>query len=171
VYPLDIIQRNEHYTDVTQFTQLPKNLPVVQPPTTWEEYINIQHPWEATILTNATSEITRISLQIYHDNTIWHIASDGSYKDHRGAYAWILSDGNTKLQQGTGLALGNPATAYRSELYGITAWYCCLYHVMKYFGIRSSKIIQPYSDNTKVIATHKMILTSQTVTIWWTTRI
>ena len=48
------------------------------------------------------------------------LATDGSHKDNRGSYGWILatSDG-TYLAEGSGTAYGATMTSFRCEAYGI----------------------------------------------------
>ena len=68
-----------------------------------------------------------------------------------------MHNGNTQINVGTGIVTGKPTTAFRAELYGVTAWYCCLYHLHHYLQYSPTASIKAYTDNTKVISYHHLI--------------
>ena len=70
--------------------------------------------------------------------------------------------GHKVLHKNEGSAPGNPMSAFRSELYGVVTWYCCLVHVMEYLNISSTVHITPYTDNVKVIKYHQHMITKST---------
>ena len=57
---------------------------------------------------------------------------------------------------------GNPITSFRSEIQGLLAWHCCMFHLTQFYDIKASITIQPYSENKKVIEYHHHI-TQQTI--------
>ena len=89
------------------------------------------------------------------------IVTDGSCKNHKASYAWIMHDGLQQITTGSGMVSGNPTTAFRSELFGIAAWYCCVYHATHYLHHDQHFTIVPYTDNTKVIQYHQQVLSQE----------
>ena len=49
------------------------------------------------------------------------------------------------------MQFANLFAALRSELHGVLAWYCCVYHLTQYYGNTIDINITPYSDNSTVI--------------------
>ena len=69
-----------------------------------------------------------------------------------------MHDGIKQITTGSGMVTGNPTTAFRSELYGIAAWYCCVSHATQYIQNDHPLTIVPYTDNNKVIQYHQQVL-------------
>ena len=155
VIPMDIVKRT-----TTEVTLTIPDTPVPPQPTstillTWQQYISHLSHWEKGIINDVTTDIQYLWKNLTIGDQHWKIISDGSYADLKSAYSWIIYDGKQQIQKCTGMTPGNPATAFRAELYGVLSWYCCLFHVLQYFEIRSKVQITPFTDNTKVIHYHQ----------------
>ena len=119
--------------------------------TTWTQYLSTLPTWESRILTEVSPAITNIWQDLHQSNPQWKLICDGSFVAPKALYCWKLYDGNNIIYTGTGMAPGNPATAFRAELYSIVTWYSCMYHTMTYFDLQSNVQVIPYTDNTKVL--------------------
>ena len=158
VQPLDIIDITETHYEVSIPESLHIHTSPQTPLATWQQYITMLPIWDQQILHGVTTDIMSIWESLLYPNTLWHIASDGSYKDGRASYAWTLHTTQSQYYNGTGQVFGNPITAFRAELFGMCAWYCALHHVIQYLQLENTIKIQPFTDNTKVIHYHKHII-------------
>jgi len=55
------------------------------------------------------------------------------------------------IQIGKGIVTGNPITPFCTELQGMVAVYCSVYHVMQYYDIHTTNKLTLYTDNMKVL--------------------
>jgi len=64
------------------------------------------------LLQETKKELVSLWIHLSNKKSNWYIASDGSHKGNKGAYAWALSDGDITLVSGIGIAPGNPTSVY-----------------------------------------------------------
>ena len=157
---MDILRQTSHTVKLTPPASIEHQ--IVAPPHcfTWSSYVNQLHPWEQCVLKNSIPDPSILWTHLIRRDQQWMIISDGSYVMNTAAYAWIIHDDNQILHRSQGMAPGNPMTAFRSELYGVVTWYCCIAHILKYLDIRPTVTILPYTDNMKVIKYHTHLITS-----------
>ena len=143
--PLDILvtTNNAYHLSIPYHRQRLPTIPAT--PTTWQEYIS--RLWERRIINDMQYSAQSIWYHFINSNQEVIIVTDGSYKDHKASYAWLMHDGNKQINTGSGTVTGNPTTAFRSELFGIVAWYCCVHHICQYLQYDIHITISPYTDN------------------------
>ena len=129
---------------------------------TWTQYLTTLPSWEQRIINDVSTDLRDIWEPLQHGNTQWTIISDGSYANNNGAYSWVIYNNGKQITQSIGMVPGNPVTAFRAELFGITTWYICISHVLEYFDLTSHIRITPYTDNAKVLQYHNMMTTPET---------
>ena len=129
IQPVDLVAQTQDYYDI-----LPPiiNIPIdanLRPITTWTEYQQNLIPWERQCIQDAQTSLLDYWIQLQESTPTWSVVSDGSYKNDKAAYAWIVTNGNKIIQQGTGTVSRNPITAFRAELHGLVAWYPTLWNL------------------------------------------
>ena len=119
-------------------TVLKRNLPrpLVLPttkPDNFNDYIHSLEHWEKALLLNTHFEQSFDELSSTL-TTPTIIASDGSVKDARGSFGWVIATLTGQiLAKGSGIAFGYEVTSFRSEAYGILAPLRLLYRLQLYF--------------------------------------
>jgi len=134
IHPVDIIRQTQ--TEYTVSIPMVSNisLPMKVTATTWIAYINSQTMWECRILHDNQFDHHNLWNCLNQQEVHLTVVSDGSYSFNKAAYAWVLMHHNHTRQQSTGMVTGNPITSFRSELYGVVAWYCSKYHFSEYLN-------------------------------------
>ena len=121
--PVDILQQTELYYKITPPSSSP---PLPSPPSnphTWPGYVTTLPSWDKRILHDANINSSHIWQIIQQQTQHWMVVSDGSCLHNKAAYAWSIIRGTKIVQTSQGMVVGNPTTAFRSELWGVVAWY------------------------------------------------
>jgi hypothetical protein len=121
------------------------------PPHTWPNILHTLPSWGRQLLSPVCildiDQLINILTQPHTSAII--VASDGSFKEPHGAFAWILQHNNSTIANASGPVSGNPITALRSECFGVLSWLFTLLTICDHFHIdRISATIIPYTDNT-----------------------
>ena len=159
--PLDILVQDNNTYHVSIPIQAATSHPIPTPPTTWQAYLFQLPLWERRMIRDMQTSAMSIWHHLTKSKTEVIIVTDGSYKTNKASYAWIMHDGVQQITTGNGMVSGNPITAFRSELFGIVAWYCCVYHAINYLQHDHKFSIDPYTDNNKVIQYHQQVLSHE----------
>lgn len=128
-------------------TQKPNRIP-----RSWDEYISGLPECSKNVLQ---------TMQVNVQCPIWlfpndeknpiTIVSDGSVRDDRGTYAWVVSTPGNVLITGSGPVFGSEISSFRSELFGIWAWTLYLWHYSTFLQVDIPGTIQPYCDNISAV--------------------
>jgi hypothetical protein len=124
----------------------------------FSSYLTTIPSWEAALISNIDIKAPSkyILYQFECPETTLHIVSDGSFIAPKGAYGWVIANDNTILIESNGIALGEPMTAYRSEIYGKLAWLLFIKHYTTFNNIQIQCKIRNFCDSTKVIQDTKI---------------
>jgi hypothetical protein len=76
------------------------------------------------------------------------VVSDGSFKEGKGTYAWVLGTKKEICVEARGTAFGQSVSSNMAELCGILSWLLFMYHYTTYFNINIKCILRPFCDNS-----------------------
>lgn len=79
------------------------------------------------------------------------IVSDGSHKEEKGTYGWVIATDTNVVWQGNGRARGNPMNSHRAEAYGMLASLVFLRHVTRFMGIKLHCHVIRFCDNKALV--------------------
>ena len=130
--PIDCHQVADHITVCKR--DIPRSLsPANAKFNTFSKYIAFLKPWETALFHNLNFKCTiHEFLNILTTPNI--IASDGSVKDSKGSFGWVIATSMGHiLATGSGVAFGHDITSFRSEGYGILAPLRLLYHLQTFY--------------------------------------
>jgi ribonuclease HI len=80
------------------------------------------------------------------------VVSDGSVKEGKGTYAWVLGTKKEICVEARGTAFGQKMSSNRAELCGILSWLLYMYHYTTCFKITMKCVLRPFCDNTSAVA-------------------
>ena len=110
--PMDIIKQSSTEIHLSPPTPQQHDNDITSSPTTWAQYVARIHPWERRVIQDVTTDITSLVHNIHLSDQSWSVISDGSFRDNKAAYSWMLYDGSKVIQRSMGMAPGNPASAF-----------------------------------------------------------
>ena len=112
------------------------------------------HPWERLLIENVHF--------IQPENEVWtalsrercFAASDGSAPQHKGSFAWILSNNKgERLARCSGPVLGHAISSYRAEGFGMLSFLRFLSRMQEIHGQNRQRLIAPHlvCDNQGIV--------------------
>ncbi len=126
--------------------QLP---PSVASPQDIQSLIPTLPAWEQQLLQGLTLQVPMSELLSHLQSPIL-VASDGSVKDHRSSFGWVLANHDgLRLLSGRGPAPAAKPTSYRAEGIGILSVLRCFYHLKQLHSISVSGTL--LCDNKSMI--------------------
>ena len=149
---------------VTQCTMLSSPAPPIpENPTSYSTFLQTLCPTERSLLENVTFSdpfstfdhiMTTWRQSAHQRNNVMRIAtSDGSVKDGKGTFGWLLSNADgERLVQCNGKAHGYPMTSYRAEAFGM--WSILLFMIKGFEFLQlptSPQILELYCDNEALV--------------------
>lgn len=123
---------------------------LIQPPQSWTQYVTSLEPWEHGLIKNTMISnhlALRKALTSMNPEPLF-IVSDGSYKEGKGAFSWILADSDKTLAENTDTVAGNPITPLRTECAAILSWLLFLTRYSEFRNMNIRATIQPFTDCT-----------------------
>ena len=122
-------------------------------PRTWEEYVySLPHRERDFLAFNQeTMNPKGLCAHLIDQRSTIIAVSDGACSGQFGSYSWVIGTTTENLWEGTGIARGQPMSAYRAEAYGKLSWLLFLLHYSKFMGMEIKCVIQSYCDNIQIV--------------------